>query len=279
MTTVELIPLLGGSISLTARFELVPPGPLGEQRTLLAQALRIRRHWAPVPAFLLRHPTEGDVLVDTAYHPSAATDPARTVGRLSSVLFAHRVQPLRPQLEALGAEPGTVVMTHLHTDHASGLAEFPAAELVCDRAEWEAAVRGGDFQGYCRPAFEGHERRRPVDLDAGDRHGPFGRTHDLFGDGSVRLVSTRGHSAGHCSVLVRTAEREVLLCADACGAERQLHELAPSAVHLDRGAFLASLADIQAWNRANPDGLAVPGHDPRWTAWLDGGGKVPPPSA
>ena len=30
--------------------------------------------------------------------------------------------------------------------------------------------------------------------------------------------------------------------------------------------------------RANPQGLAVPGHDPRWTAWLDGGGKVPPPS-
>ena len=277
MTTVDLVPLLGGSILLTNRFELRPPGPLATERTLLAQALRVRRHWAPVPAVLLRHPTAGDVLVDTAYAPDAGSDPARTMGRSSAILVRHDPRPLRPQLAALGAEPGTVVMTHLHTDHASGLGEFPDAELVCDRVEWDAGTNGTWLHGYHPPAFAGHAKRRLVDLDAGERHGPFARTFDLFGDGSVRLVATRGHSAGHCSVLVRTPEREVLLCADACGAERQLHELVPSTIFLDRGTFLASLETIQAWHRATPGGLAVPGHDPRWAAWLESAGATPPP--
>jgi N-acyl homoserine lactone hydrolase len=269
--TVELVPLLGGEIALTARFEVAPRGPLATERTLLAQALGIRRHWAPVPAFLLRHPTEGDVLVDTAYDPSVATDPVRTLGQATGRLFAHRVRPLRPQLARLGAEPGTVVMTHLHSDHASGVGAFPDATVVCDAREWAAAhERGAALRGYVGRVIGGIARRRLLDLDAAPARGPFAHGHDLFGDGSVVLVATRGHAAGHLSVVVRTDAGEVLLCGDACGAERLLHELRPTAILVDRAAFLASLGAIQAWARADPARLAVPGHDPGWTAWLRG---------
>lgn len=277
--TVELVPLLGGEIELTARFEVAPDGPLATERSLVAQLLRVRTHWAPVPAYLLRHPAEGDVLVDAAYAPDADVDPARTMGRMSAALFEHRPRALRPQLDALGADPGIVVMTHLHTDHASGLGEFAEAELVCDEREWSfATTKGGWATGYHRPAFAGHARRRLADLDAGEPHGPFAATHDLFGDATVRLVSTRGHSAGHVSVLVQTAERPVLLCADACGAAAQLRAPRPTTVMLDRDAFLDSLGAIHAWARATPGGLAVPGHDPAWTPWLQGGGRGTPPA-
>ena len=271
-TTVELIPLLGGEISLTARFEVAPPGPLPGERTLLAQALRLRQHWAPVPAFLVRHPSEGDVLVDTAYDPSAATDPVRTLGLATGRLFAHRPRPLRPQLAALGAEPGTVVMTHLHSDHVSGIGQFRDATLVCDRAEWEAArARGSWLNGYVPGLLEDVREPRLLDLDGGEPHGPFAKTHDLFGDGSIRIVSTRGHAAGHCSVLLQTGDGEVLLCGDAVGVERQLYEIVPMAIFVDRTAALASMRSIQAWHREEPGRLAVPGHDPGWTAWLSGG--------
>jgi glyoxylase-like metal-dependent hydrolase (beta-lactamase superfamily II) len=272
---VELVPLLGGEIRLTARFEHAPPGPLPSERTLLAQLLGVRQHWAPVPAFLLRHPTEGDVLVDTAYDPTAAIDPVRTLGPATGRLFKHRPRPLRPQLAALGAEPGIVVMTHLHSDHVSGLGQFPAATVVCDRLEWEAAhARGSWLNGYVPGVLEGVRDRRLVDLDAGEPRGPFAHTHDLFGDGSVRLLATRGHSVGHCSILVRTGSGEVLLCGDACGDERGLYELEPMALFVDREAALASMRAIQQWLRGAPGRLAVPGHDPGWTAWLASGARL-----
>ena len=47
---------------------------------------------------------------------------------------------------------------------------------------------------------------------------------DLFGDGSVRLLSTPGHTAGHQSVAARLADREALLTADAAYLERTISD-------------------------------------------------------
>lgn len=271
--TVELVPLLAGEMCLTARFELAPPGPLATERTLLAQALRVRRHWAPVPAFLLRHPEHGDTLVDTGLDPTVAHDPTATLGPATGRLFPARVHALRPQLDALGAEVRRVILTHAHSDHVSGLGELPEATVVLDRREWDATFATASWlNGYVPRVLERAGARELLDLDGGEPHAGFERTIDLFGDGSVRLLSTPGHSAGHLSVLVRTPEREVLLGGDALGSEAQLHRLVPSAIFVDRAQALDSLARIQAWAREHPEGLAVPGHDPGWTAWLRAGG-------
>ena len=269
---VQLVPLLAGEIQLTHRFEFAPPGPLPGERTLLAQLLGVRRHWAPVPAFLIRHPEHGDTLVDTGLDPTVAHDPVATLGPATGRLFPTRIHPVKPQLDALGADVARVVLTHAHSDHISGLGQFPDATVVLDRREADATHATASWlNGYVPRVLD---RARDLDLrdvDSGEPHAGFDRTIDLFGDGSVRLVSTSGHSPGHCSVLVRTETREVLLCGDAAGSERQLHELAPMAIFADRARAIDSLERIQAWVREHPEGLAVPGHDPGWTAWLRGG--------
>ena len=271
MTTVDLVPLLGGEMHLTARFEFAPPGPLGGERTLLAQALGIRRHWAPVPAFLVRHATEGDLLVDSGLDPSVAHDPRATLGPATGLLFPARVRPLRPQLDALGAAPRRIVLTHAHSDHVSGIGVFPDAAVLCDRRELDAASATASWINGYVPALLERARTEPLDVEGGEPFEGFDHSLDLFGDGSVRLLSTPGHSAGHCSVLVRTPGREVLICGDALGSERQLHETAPMAVYVDRRQALDSLSRIQAWHRDHPEAIVVPGHDAGWTAWLRGG--------
>ena len=55
-----------------------------------------------------------------------------------------------------------------------------------------------------------------------DSYGPFGRTFDLFGDGSVRLAFTPGHSAGHMSVILRLPRRDFVIGADVAYTWRQL---------------------------------------------------------
>jgi glyoxylase-like metal-dependent hydrolase (beta-lactamase superfamily II) len=88
-----------------------------------------------------------------------------------------------------------VVMTHLHFDHAGGLALLPpGVPVVVQRREWEAAHDAGAVQrNFLLPLDYAPVADRVVLVD-GD--------HDLLGDGSVMLLSTPGHTPGHQSVRV-----------------------------------------------------------------------------
>ena len=102
------------------------------------------------------------------------------------------------------ADIEVVILTHLHLDHASAISEFPEAAFVVSDAEWEAATTGSRplLRGYRPKHYDFAFDYRTVDFDGDeiDSYGPFGRTFDLFGDGSIRLVFTPGHTAGHMSV-------------------------------------------------------------------------------
>jgi N-acyl homoserine lactone hydrolase len=169
--------------------------------------------WIPVPAFLLEHPRAGPILVDTGMHPSIAEDPKENVGSFGARNYEFRMSPqqgVRELVEARGVDPDaikTIVMTHLHVDHASGASEFPAATFVVDTQEWASAAKNGVLKGYHHNHYDRDFDWRLVDYDGDDvaSHATFGRTLDLFGDGSVRLLSTPGHTHGHQSLLVRAA--------------------------------------------------------------------------
>ncbi len=180
-------------------------------------------------AFLVEHPGAGRVLVDTGFHPSIVVAPHEAFGRVAGrVIKDVKVEPeqlVSSQLRELGIQPAdvdVVVMTHLHSDHASGIAEYPESTFVVSAAEWEAAGSGGRMQGYWGRQFDHAFEWRTVDFESpdADSYATFGRSLDLFGDGSVRLVSTPGHTAGHLSVVLRLREREALLTGDAAYTRR-----------------------------------------------------------
>ena len=126
------------------------------------------------------------------------------------------------QLRKRGLDPGEVpivVMTHLHLDHTSAISEFPQSTFVVSEAEWQAAAHGSKplLNGYRRAHFDYAFDYRTVDFDraAVGSYASFGRTFDLFGDGSIRLAFTPGHSAGHMSVIAHLAERDFVIGGDA----------------------------------------------------------------
>jgi N-acyl homoserine lactone hydrolase len=275
-------PLPGGQDGATVRVHPINTGHILGPEELMAmtggkvKALRStrspRESWLkfPVPAFLLEHPGAGLILVDTGLHASVATDPKQNFGGVIGRLYHAEMDPKQTaaaQLRERGIEAGDVklvVMTHMHMDHASAISDFTEATYVLGEGEWAA------FSGP-RPTFKGYVRRQGAhavdyreivyDTRLASSYSTFGHSFDLFADGSIRLVYTPGHSAGHQSLIVRLKDRELLIAGDAIYSLDTLE-------HERRGLFLAdehnwrrSMREIQLYRRENPDAVIIPSHD------------------
>lgn len=265
--TVE--PVITGTFTVPQPVRSSPEGPLSIPRLL--RAAFGPRTTQPVPAFLIRHPEAGPVLVDTGIHSSVAENPVENLGRLEQRFYRPRLVPgrdLASQLRGKGIEPssvGLILMTHLHLDHASAIPEFPAATFVVDEKEWREATGP-------RPWSKGYRRNHvnhPFDFrtvsyqaDSAVPYGGFTRTIDLFGDGSIRLVATPGDTVGHQSVLVRLKDRHLLIGGDATYLDSQFEAGSDQpGVMADPEGHRRSLEEIRRFRNEFPDAVLTPGHD------------------
>lgn len=270
-TTVVVEPLKGGEVQAPRAFFENPGGRLRMLRAAGVGTPRSKWGWAPVPAFLITHPTAGPILVDTAFHASVAASPAANLGRTMARLSRARVEPgetVTDQLRSRGIDArqlGMVILTHLHFDHASGIAEYPAATFVLSKREWEAAATDDRplLRGYHPPHFDYLFDYRTVDFDGPtiSSYASFGRTFDVLGDGSIRLAFTPGHSAGHCAVIARLRDRDFVIAGDAIYTHAQLEGADPPPRPVDMHLWRRSLRELQQFARTYPKAVIVPGHD------------------
>jgi len=203
----------------------------------------------PVPAYVIETAQER-IVVDTGPHPGAVGDAARHYGS-PDALGPFRLEQELSIGEHVDLTTVTkVVLTHLHFDHAGGLALLPASiPVVVQRREWEAAHD---------TAAIGRNFYLPLDYAAADRQVTLvDGDHDLLGDGSIRLLLTPGHTPGHQAV--RVGEALVL------GGD-----VAPFASALDDHRFPAFGDDLDAQARSadrlsalrDAGAVVLPGHDP-----------------
>jgi glyoxylase-like metal-dependent hydrolase (beta-lactamase superfamily II) len=263
--SVRLHPLISGEIRLRVMHPRPPRRGPGKLPRALLGSLARKAHWYPVPAFLVEHPSEGPFLIDAGYDPSVASDPAKTLGFFfGKIAMQHRLaeRSLVEQVSDRGIDPAEValvVMTHLHNDHASGTGQWPQATFLVDRRERAAAQRGAG--PYVKDHLAKIGRWREIDYDDAESFGSFAQTIDLFQDGSVRLISSPGHSLGHQSVLLRLHHRYALICGDSAMSTRELREPIIDGIVVDQDAYLRSGDEARRFIRAHPDTLAIPSHD------------------
>lgn len=249
------LPLPGGAAGAEVELHLLRSGlardvpawfvrPSGLTGPLRAAAGLVTGGDVPIISFAIVHPGAGTILVDAGIHPKAGR-PLRTAPDGS----------VRHQLSERGVDPDgveTILMTHLHLDHTSGLGDFPGTTVLVSRPEWEA-FHGG------RPMLHGYE---PKHLRGGhDFRLLEHEAADLFGDGSVRLLPTPGHTHGHVSLVVRTRSGPVLVCGDAIYTTENLRDGREPLRCEDRPAWQRSVATLREWIAEHPDAPFVPGHD------------------
>jgi len=106
--------------------------------------------------------------------------------------------------------------------------------VIIQRPEWDAARQGADGRTYHKDDFDhGH----PVLAIQGE--------HDLYGDGSVLLFPSYGHTPGHQCARVKLPKGDVVLAADCCYLKRSLDELRVSPLNVDRELSLQTLRQLR----------------------------------
>ena len=248
---------------------------IGRGPARLVRTLADRRWTEPLPilAWAIEHP-EGLIVVD-AGETARATEPGYFPAWNPYFRFALRlnVEPadeIGPGLERLGLKPRDVrrvVLTHLHTDHAGGLAHLRHGEHVVTRTELAfASGAKGRARGYVNQHWPSWFHPAGVEFD-GPAFGPFERSLPLTEAGDVVLLPTPGHTPGHASVAVRTEGRIVLLAGDTSYSQQLMVDDAVDGVTQDPATLRRTLGLIRALAASEPT-VYLPSHDPDSAARL-----------
>ena len=128
-------------------------------------------------------------------------------------------------------------------EHPNGLRAVSAARHILCAAEKLECARRNSFIRYQKNWWSG------VDLQTfawNGSEGPAGKSYDLFGDGSVKMINIPGHCDGLCDVKITNGEgRYVLLFADGGYATKSWKEMITSGVSLDKKKQRESLQWIR----------------------------------
>jgi glyoxylase-like metal-dependent hydrolase (beta-lactamase superfamily II) len=222
--------------------------------------------WVPIYAWLIEH-DEALILVDTGetarvhergYHPRW-----HPFYRRASQFQVTPHDELGPQLRDMGVRARDirhVVITHLHTDHAGGLAH------VVDRKTWvhprelsRARGAGGLVQGYLPHRWPQWWNPEPLRFEP-LTFGPFREGMPLTGRGDVIVVPTPGHTPGHVSVIVR-GEPSIFIAGDTSYTEDLLKQGVVDGVSPDEAVSRETNERILALAREQPL-VYLPSHDP-----------------
>jgi N-acyl homoserine lactone hydrolase len=167
----------------------------------------------PVPSYLIEHP-RGRALFDTGMGLRYRRELVDALPPNKFGLQWFEGMDIATRLRAIEVDPASIdwiINSHLHIDHCGGNALLPNASTIIQQREWNEASTNPEPGLY-----------EPKDYDTGQPIKLIDGEHDLFGDGTVRIVPTWGHTHGHQSVIVRLDKGEVLLAGDCCYTERNL---------------------------------------------------------
>jgi N-acyl homoserine lactone hydrolase len=151
--------------------------------------------------YLIKH-SQGWFLWDTGLADAIADMPSGQAPPDPRMTHWRRPKKLAAELEQLGVKPADIkymAVSHTHPDHVGNVEMFPQTMLLVQKAEYEWPNPLG--VGRFKP-------EHPVTKLGGD--------HDVFGDGSIVIIATPGHTPGHQSLLVKLPKTgAVLLSGDA----------------------------------------------------------------
>jgi N-acyl homoserine lactone hydrolase len=194
--------------------------------------------------YLIKH--DGDYMLWDTGHAMTAPNVAPKV---SLVDYLAKIEVKPDQIKYIG-------ISHYHADHTGQIASFPKATLLIGAKEWDAITSPKPAEGVNYKPFEswikGDSKVEPQPIDK-----------DVFGDGSVIMLRTPGHTPGHSSLLVKLPQMgAVILSGDAMHFHENYDSDGVPAFNFDRAQTVASIERIKKI-AANLKATVIIQHDAR----------------
>src|ERR1700753_3477089 len=194
--------------------------------------------------YLIKH---GDdyMLWDTGH---AMTAP-NVAPKVSLVDYLAKIDVKPDQIKYVG-------ISHFHADHTGQVSSFPKATLLIGAREWDAITSPKPPEGANVKPFEswikGETKVEPQAIDK-----------DVFGDGTVIMLRTPGHTPGHSSLLVKLAQMgTVIITGDAVHFHETYDSDGVPAFNYDRAQTAASIERLKKI-AASLKGKVIIQHDAR----------------
>jgi N-acyl homoserine lactone hydrolase len=193
--------------------------------------------------WLIKHGSEW--LLWDAGVPEAAHNNPNGWSTLPKLIVYHLDRTLTDQLAEIGLKPSDisrVAISHTHGDHIGNVALFPNSTLLMQRAEyrWINSPNGpnnnvNQLMALARKLLGSPRNLQLVDGDT-----------DVFGDGSVTLVFTPGHTPGHQSLLVHLKKSGfIILSGDVAHSEENFENDVVPSLNTDKAESIASMEKIR----------------------------------
>lgn len=161
------------------------------------------------------------------------------------------------QLGDIGLSPENITflgLSHYHDDHIGQASDFAGSTLLMNQRDFQVVASGANATAAAAlTPWLGEDAGEVTD---------FGGDHDVFGDGSVTILSMPGHTPGHSSLLVRLPETgPVLLTGDLYHFREQIENRGVPVFNTDRADTLASFERFLQIDQAL-EAMIVIQHDP-----------------
>lgn len=228
----------------------------------------------PTLAFLVVHP-KGNVLIDAGYGSQFPSISAQFPARLFySLLKVDSAQPrVVDHLRLMGMADSVrrIIITHWHTDHLGGVVDFPNAKVLLGERNCRQIDGVPFFPSVIRRSLDG--RLRPVDFEGRPAYETFAHGYDLYGDGSIVLVDSPGHTDGHLCVFVNLPSgKRFLLAGDVAWIKENYLKPArkgwPMRMLVENAQNEEALHRLHRLHKIAPEISIVPSHDPEADASL-----------
>jgi len=219
----------------------------------------------PVNVNLIQHQELGSYLIDAGLDASYVHNP---LGSMKGIMVKGRLgratqdpnTDIATILDREKVRIEGVFLTHMHFDHTAGILDLPKAIPYFVSKDEPYANFRFFFHG---DHLAGVEEIYDIDLAAGIELPPFGKSVDVFGDGSLWAIPSSGHSKGHMMYFVNGIEDQILVTADACNTQYQFDKgIGPGGTYSSNVEQAQdTLERIIAFKERYPQVNLVYGHD------------------
>jgi glyoxylase-like metal-dependent hydrolase (beta-lactamase superfamily II) len=163
----------------------------------------------------------------------------------------------------------TIILSHLHWDHASGIKDFPGVEVWTTKEEYAWAMGADAPEGpYIQSQYSGNDIKWRFIQFENVPYENFEQSLDVFRDGSVVLVPLPGHTLGAIGMFVNLRSgKRLFIIGDTTwaleGARLPAHKFWISSllVDHDKGKTEQAILKVHHLMQEYPDMVIVPTHD------------------